>query len=292
MSTLTLMLALILATMQGHEVAVGTEERAIEKRTYRFHMGKDAKKPAPLVIALHGAGSNGLQTEVLTGLSALADQKGFAAAYPDGTNRLWRYDGFSPDIDFIRDLIDELVKSGEVDRTRVYVTGISNGAYLSNRLACEIGDRIAAIAPVSGTMPKLMAERMKPERPIPVMYFHGTDDKVVGYDGTDMFTKRAASLGAEEWVAWWAKKNGGAEKPEVEKMPDRADDGTTVERWSYKETEKGAPVIFYKITGGGHTWPGSKVDIEKVLGRTTKDIDASELMWGFFEKHRLPQEKK
>jgi polyhydroxybutyrate depolymerase len=263
-----------------------TEERTLGERTYRFHLGKEAKKPAPLVIVLHGMGSNGQQTEVLSGMSEIADRKGFAVAYPDGQRRMWRYFDNSPDVTFIRDLIDALVKSGDVDARRVYATGISNGAYLTNRLALDIGEKLAAIAPVAGTLPKLMAERAKPPRAMPTMYFHGTADTAIGYDGTDFISKRAMSLGAEDFAAWWAKKNGCAEKPEVAKLEDKEDDGTTVERWTYAGD---APVVFLRIEGGGHTWPGSKVGVEKLLGKTTKDVHASELMWDFFEKHRLAE---
>jgi len=133
-----------------------------------------------------------------------------------------------------------------------------------------------------------MAERAKPPRPIPTLYFHGTADEIVGYDGKDVFSKRAFSLGAEAIVAWWASKNGCAEKAEVEKIEDKSDDGTSVEKWTYKQVEKGAPVVFYRIEGGGHTWPGSTMSGEKLLGKCTKEINATELMWEFFEKHKLP----
>ncbi len=277
---MTLLLLTLLAAQTGT-----AEERTLDQRTYRFHMGKEAKKPAPLVIALHGMGSNGQQTELMTGFNDIADKKGFAVAYPDGENKIWKYQSGSEDVEFIKNLIDALVKSGEADPKRVYATGISNGAYMSNRLACDLSDKLAAIAPVAGTMLKLMA--LKAPRAMPVAYFHGTEDGICGYDGADRFSKRKMSLSAEDLVAWWAKANGAAEKPEVEKLEDKADAGTTVERWTYKSET--APVVFYKITGGGHTWPGSKAPLEKLLGKTTKDINASELIWEFFSKYKLPE---
>jgi polyhydroxybutyrate depolymerase len=285
-STTLPVLATLLSGLPAFAQAA-TEERSLDKRTYRFHMGRAAKKPAPLIICIHGLGSNGQQTETLTGLSELADTKGFAVAYPDGERKMWRYQEGSEDVEYIKALMDALVKSGEADPKRIYATGISNGAYMSNRLAIDLGDRIAAIAPVAGSLLKPMAAIARPPRPMPVMAFHGTADEVVGYDGKDAISKRALSLPAEEMAAWWAQKNGCADKPEVEKIEDKADDQTNVERWSWKAGEKGAPVVFFKIEGGGHTWPGSKVNVEKLLGKCTREILASELLWEFFEKFSL-----
>jgi polyhydroxybutyrate depolymerase len=264
-----------------------------ENRTFRLHVPPGATStPRPLVIALHGAASNGKQTENLTGLSPLADQKGFVVAYPDGENRVWRYWNAGEgrkDFQFLSDLMDAMVKSGSVDARRIFLTGISNGAYFSHALAVEYGDRVAAIAPVAGTILRLPARMAKPKRPMPVCYWHGTEDQVVSYEGRDFISKREVSLGAEDCAAWWAEKNGCAEKPKIEKLEDTApDDGTTVERWTY---EGPSPVVFYKVTGGGHTWPGMPAAGEKILGKVSRDVKASEVMWEFFTKHPLPDKK-
>ncbi len=266
-----------------------------DERTYRLHIPPrpaDTNPAArPLVIALHGAASTGKQMETLTGFSALADKKGFVAVYPDGENRVWRYwnaAGGRKDFQFISDLVDALVKAGTADARRVYLTGISNGAYFSNALAVEFADRIAAIAPVAGTFLKLAGNRAKPARAVPVCYWHGTEDPIVGYDGIDAISKRDSSMSAEECVAWWAEKDGCEKEAKVEKLEDKAaDDGTTVEKWTYAGT---APVVFYKVIGGGHTWPGMPAVGEKILGAVSKDINASETIWAFFEKHALPEQ--
>ena len=90
-------------------------------------------------------------------------------------------------------------------------------------------------------------------------------------------------------VAWWAKHNGCAAQPKVEKLPDRADDGTTVERKTFAAGKAGAPVVFYEIHGGGHTWPGGSLQPEALLGKTSRDINASEIIWEFFSKYTLPE---
>lgn len=285
--------------------AAGTQslKHADKDRTYRLHRPKGTAtgQPVPLVIVLHGFGADGGMTEVLSGFDAVADKHGFAVVYPDGIGRMWRFwenldgrvaAGSPDDVGFIAALIDQLVQTKVADPRRVYVTGISNGGFMSNRLGCSLSDKVAAIAPVAGSMPKFMAEKLKAPRVMPTMTFHGTDDRVVKPNGEDIFSKTETSLSATELAAWWAKSNGCTAKPATESMPDTADDGTRVTRHSYRNAKGEALVIHYEITGGGHTWPGGSFQPEFLLGKTTKDINASELMWEFFQKHSLPAETK
>lgn len=256
------------------------------KRTYRLYVPKsyDGAKPVPLVIALHGSFTDGRIMAILTAFSIPADKYGFAVVYPDGLNTMWRFAG-KEDVGFIAALIDELVGKKLADPTRIYSTGISAGGYMSNKLGCDLGHRIAAIAPVCGSMPKKVDN--KPVCTMPVLYIHGTDDRICGYDGNLLAGKHAVSLSAEEQAAWWAKHNRCAEKPKVEMLPDKIDDGTTVERWTYEPAKDGAPVIFYKIKGGGHTWPGAPFQPEALLGKTCRDFKATEVIWEFFSQQQL-----
>jgi polyhydroxybutyrate depolymerase len=274
----------------------GTLNHADHERTYRLYIPKSYKgEPLPLVVALHGASSNGIQTERLTGLDKLADDKGFAVVYPDGLDNVWRYTEFMDrkgidDLGFVVALVDKLVKDKVADPRRVYATGISNGAYMSNMLAARYSEKFAAIAPVAGTF--LRFDKPKPSRPVPVMYFHGTDDKFVGYDGTDFISHRKFSMSAEELVTWWAEQDGcdAVKDPKIEKIPHN-DDGPSVQRCSYGTSKSGAEVVFYRIEGGGHSWPGGSKMQEALLGKVTHDIDASALMWEFFSKYSLPSEE-
>lgn len=266
-----------------------------QNRTCRLHVPKgfETGKSAalPLVLALHGMGSNGAQTERLTGFNGLADKHGFAVAYPDGLNRVWRYSewGGAGDFKFLLEIVDRLTKAGIVDPKRVYSTGISNGAYMSNALAALHADRFAAIAPVAGTMLALQAERLKPSRTVPVICFHGTEDSVVRYDGTDRFSGRKMSLAAEELARWWAERNGCDKEPAVDRLPDKdPEDGTRVERQVFGKGRDGSEVVLYRIEGGGHSWPGGAPQQERLLGTVSRDIDASALIWEFFARFRLP----
>jgi polyhydroxybutyrate depolymerase len=273
----------------------GTTERKLKvadgTRSYLLHVppGPAPTKPVPLVIVLHGALADGETTEVLTGFDRVADKNGFAVAYPNGLARLWLYTPHSYDVAFIDSLVSSLVAEKVADPRRVYATGISNGGLLSNRLGIDLSKKLAAIAPVSGTIPRVFAEHEKAGRPMPVLYFHGTEDKIVGYDGTDFLTKKESLLGAEDLVAWWAKRNGCGTEPKVEKLTNDAGAPTSVERWTYEPGSTKAEVVLVKMVGAGHTWPGGSWQPERLLGKVCRQVDASQEIWDFFAKHSLPE---
>jgi len=290
-----------------HAEAGRTVERTIQhadrERTFLLHVPAElpAAKPAPLVIALHGLSMDGESMEALTGFSELADKQGFLVAYPDGLGRMWRFwerhelglqvrreTGYVDDVGFIAAVIDALVAEQLVDSQRVYVTGLSNGAYMSNRLAISLSDRIAAIAPVAGTMSPALAD-LRPSRPMPVLYIHGTDDHIVGFDGADGFTRRKASLSAAELVEWWADHNGCAPADPAKALSDAADDGCVVKQCVHT-CEKGAPVVFYAVEQGGHTWPDGSFQPERLLGPVCRDFNASAAIWEFCSQYVLPEQ--
>lgn len=281
--------------------AEGTHDRTLEhgglKRTYRIHYpaGFSKEKPVPLVFVLHGLGSTGRQTEWLTGFTKLSDEKGFAVVYPDGYRAMWRFwDGILEnkdkvdDLGFLVALLDELIRLGGVDAHRVYATGISNGGFMANRLGVSRADRFAAIAPVAGMMIRRMSEELRPSRAVPTIYFHGTEDSIVPYDGEMQTPRRTPLLGAEDLCRWWAKTNGCGMEPKIEALADEHEDRTRVERWTWSGGKEESEVVLYKIVGGGHTWPGGPAIQGLLLGRVTREIDASALIWDFFSRFRLP----
>ena len=277
-------------------------EHAGQQRSYRLHMppGYKSGTPVPLMIVLHGLLGDGAMMEPFTRFNEVADKEGFVVAYPDGLNRMWRFwesdvtpeaplkSGEIDDVGFIAAIIDQLVEEKIVDARRVYVTGLSNGGYMSNRLACSLSHKIAAIAPVAGTMVPLL-NKGTPGRPVPVVYFHGTADQIVGYDGVDQITKGKASLSAEQLCQWWAKMNQCLEPLPVEEMPDTVADSTLVKKHVFPAGEGGAPVVFYELSGGGHTWPGGGPQPEQWIGGVCRDISASELIWEFCSQYSLPE---
>ncbi len=303
MSTI-LLLALTVLGASADQLTPGDYARSVQAdgrdRSYLVHVPPqyDPKKAIPVVLALHGAWTNGRIMEMYSGLNRTADAKGFVVVYPNGTGpsdaTLFWNSGRWPtrtgreppdDVAFMRRLLDDLGTVINVDPKRVYATGISNGGMMCHRLAAEMSYRIAAIAPVSGT---LCFADPKPQRPVPVLEFHGTTDKIVSYDGKP--TPTAEFLGyksVDETVGIWATLDGCPDKPKIETLPDKAHDGTSVQIKTYGPGKNGSEVVLVEITGGGHTWPGAASigPTERLLGKTTHQISANEMMWDFFQRH-------
>jgi len=290
----------------------GTHARSLEHggiwRTYHLYVpaAYDRSRPAPLLLALHGGGGDGAAMISLTcgGFNSLADGDGFLVAYPDGVERHWndgrkevRYRTHREKIDdvgFLDALIDRLATDLNVDRTRVYVTGPSNGAMMTQRLALERSGKIAAIAPVIGSLPQALAES-KPSRPIPVLIINGTDDTMMPWDGGDVHfgrLKLGKVLSTAGTVRFWARCNRSRAEPLVEQLPDvDPGDGTRVRRETHPAGPGGAEVVLYAVERGGHTWPqGRQYLREELIGKTSKDINGCEVIWQFLKRHSLPAE--
>lgn len=268
-------------------------------RSYTFHIPKgfDPAKPAPVVLVLHGAATNAAITIGWTGMNEKSDQAGFVAVYPNGTGSgpflTWNSggrsgrmaEGAADDVRFIDHVLDDLAKVVRIDPKRVYATGLSNGGMMCYRLAAELSHRIAAIAPVAGTM--AIADAMPP-RPVPVIHFHGTDDKIVPFEGPGSGVPRGLTFkSVDDSIAAWCKVNGCAGDPMSLDYPDSHDDGTTVHRKNYGPGKDGAEVVLIEVRGGGHTWPGQPTPLS-LIGKSTMDVSANDLMWDFFAKHPMP----
>jgi|APHig6443717497_1056834.scaffolds.fasta_scaffold33475_2 polyhydroxybutyrate depolymerase len=277
------------------------------KRTFNIHIPASFDKTVqlPLVIALHGRGANGASMIFLThkGFNKLADKDGFIMVYPDGIELNWndgRMDEEAKDrahgeniddVGFISALIDSMIKDYNIDPKRVYVTGISNGAIMSYRLACELSHKITAIAPVDGNIPALLFPECSPSRPVSVLAINNTDDPLVPFEGGYIYGIRKINLGkvlsANESIEFWVNRNGCSVTPDVTEEPDNdPKDGTRVTRIQYINGIEGTEVILYAVEGGGHTWPGGVQYLPAmVIGKTSRDFDANEVIWSFFKKH-------
>lgn len=198
------------------------------QRSARLHLppAVTAGVALPLVISLHGFNSNAAQQERLSQMSAKADAAGFVAAYPEGIGnpQEWRFglgEGAQQDVGFMRDLIRIIESSLPIDPKRIYVTGISNGAEMSYRLACDLADQVAAFAPVAGGY--LTAMDCRPSRPVPVVAFHGTADNLLPYTGIPPLLEAVHA-----WAESWAQRNGCSAQMKV--IYQRGD--ATGEEWS------------------------------------------------------------
>jgi len=273
------------------------------ERTYLIHIppSYDKTKPMPLLIALHGGGGTGAGMERLTcgGFNTLSDKEGFIVVYPDGIEKHWndsrpdvKYHAHKEKVDdvgFISALIDHLIKEMNIDKKRVYVTGISNGAMMSHYLAFELSEKIAAIAPVAGGIPEGFNTNRSTSRPISVLAINSTNDKSIPWEGGEITFcgKRGKVLSVADTIKYWVTNNGCPSSPVITQEPDKdPQDGTLVRREVYGGGRDETEVILYAVEGGGHTWPnGYQYLAERFVGKTTKDIDANEIIWGFFKKH-------
>lgn len=280
-----------------------------DQRTYVQHVptGYDPDTPTPVVLDFHGYAEGAEVHTEMSSLGAHGDEEGFVTITPQGIGAVpeWLTDLGSRDLGFVGDLLDEIEAEICVDLDRVYSTGLSNGARLTSAIACTYGDRIAAVATVAGVR---RIEGCTFSRAVPVVAFHGTADDVVPYTGglgegnldapapdgsgrpwRDTLTPDeiaeldAADPPTPEVMAAWAERNGcdgGTTEDEV---------ATAVTRITWDCPADGTTEL-YRITGGGHTWPGSALSVQlaSALGPTTTAIDANEVMWAFFQDHPRP----
>jgi polyhydroxybutyrate depolymerase len=263
--------------------------------------GYDPNQPTPVVLAYHGSTMNARMMATYSDLSKKADEAGFVAVYPNGFGHNKLKLLFDPgglpekegkkrpdDVAFTARLLDDLETVINVDRRRVFATGLSNGGMMCYRLAAELSDRIAAIAPVAGP---IAIEHFHPRRPVPIIHFHGTADTIVAWNGPDETTASMFSFKpVAQSIRLSALANHCDPEPAIEELPNLEDDGTTVTRLTYKPRSNGAEVVLYKINGGGHTWPGHN-SLDRLLGPSTENISANDLMWEFFRNHPLPEKE-
>ncbi|MGH7752870.1 MAG: alpha/beta hydrolase family esterase, partial [Gemmatimonadales bacterium] len=201
------------------------------------------------------------------------------------------------DVGYIAALIDHLAQTRGIDRSRVHAVGISNGGLFSQRLARELAPRIAAIGVVAIAMTDKIARpegtRRAPARPVSVLLMPGTEDPLVPWTGGDLGFSRGRKVGrvlsTSETVAAWAALNRCTSPPAVAMEPDRdPQDGTRVRREAYGPCGGGSEVVLYAVEGGGHTWPGGQQYLPaRVIGRTSRDLDANEVLWAFFKNHAI-----
>ncbi len=262
------------------------------RRRYLLHVPKNYQpgKATPLVISMHGyAEWPGHQVQI-SRWTQLAEENGFLVVFPAGTMwpMRWRTRGepgseMDPMIDvrFISALIDTLQGRYTIDPRRIYANGLSNGGGMSFALACRLSERIAAIGSVAGAYLTPWTD-CSASRPVPLIAFHGTHDPVVPYDGGPSLRFNIPFPAIPEWIAEYAYRNGCEGSP-VELLKAGAVRGI---RYSGPSPE--AEVDFFTIQGGGHTWPCSRPMPKWLVGTTNQDVDATRMMWKFFQAHPLP----
>ena len=244
----------------------------------------DGSTAVPLVLNFHGFGSSASQQMFYGDFRDIADTEGFLLVHPEGTtligNQFWNvgFPGLSSTIDdvgFTEALIDELATLYTIDLDRVYATGMSNGGFMSFLLACQLSEKIAAVASVTGSMTQDTFDDCNAQHPTPVLQIHGTDDGVVLYNGNNL------SIPIADVISYWVDFNNCETTPTTTTLPDvDVSDGSTIEHSVYEDGDNGITTEHMKVIGGGHTWPGSVIN----TAGTNQDIDASMEIWLFFSR--------
>jgi polyhydroxybutyrate depolymerase len=240
-------------------------------RTYLVHVPSsyDDNVPTPLVLVLHGYTGTAEGMEPLTGFTTKSDKEGFIVVYPQGLAQRWNV-GFgtlkfdTDDVGFINELINRLEQKYKIDPNRIYVTGFSNGAMMAYLLGAALSDKIAAIAPVAGSIGAMMNNVLEiipdPSQPVSVIVFHGTADTSVLYEG-DGF------LSVAESVTFWVRHDGCSTTPQNE----TSSNGNVIKS-VYTGSTNGTEVVLYTIVNLAHDWP-------------TTPINATDIIWDFFISH-------
>jgi len=318
--TLTVLLATTTSGADWH-----TLEHQGQTRKYRVHRGAAATERPPVVLVFHGGGGDVESMVQMSDMDRVADARGFLAVYPAGTGRFedrfltWNagsccgsaHQENVDDVGFVNALIDDLVKRYDIDLQRVYATGHSNGAQMSYRLACELADRIAAIAPNAS---QSVFAGCHPSRQVPVLHFHGSADRCAKFEGGTCggcFQRVFQAMGLPSKEKTWACA---AVEPALMQVAER--NGCTIETTSLLEKGamhcrafKGCAAETHLCIGkgAGHTCPGShhRPDFCRrrpdgrlcaawsgETGATNHDVDASDMMWEFFSRHPLPNSQQ
>ena len=246
----------------------------------------DGSADFPLVLNFHGFGSNANEQMFYGDFRDIADTEGFLLVHPQGTIlngfQYWNvgFPGSSgstiDDVGFTEVLIDELANLYTINLDRVYATGMSNGGFMSFLLACQLSEKIAAIASVTGSMTLDTYANCSAQHPTPVLQIHGTNDSVVPYDGNITWIQSIVDV-----ISYWVNYNICETNPIITTFPDLdPSDGSTVEHIVYTGGVNGVTTEHMKVLGGGHTWPGSAIN----LPETNQDINASNEIWEFFSR--------
>ncbi|WP_225699429.1 alpha/beta hydrolase family esterase [Fulvivirga sedimenti] len=258
----------------------GTEQR----RSYRIHLPSgyaDNGEELPVLIVLHGNPSNGWQMMLWTGMNKTADEYGFVVVYPDATNKKWPIipENNVTEISDMKRLVDEITRRYRVDSDRFFLAGISGGGIFSFQVMKELPGLFAGFAVVSGNLPRSYDN--EDFQSAPFLYIHGTADYL--YPG------RVELLSADDTLMKWLSVNNCDPTPMITELPDTNErDESTVSRLTYNG-DPGNGVIFYRVNGGGHQWPGAVFNANTFhgnpLGPLNKDLSANEAIWRFMERN-------
>lgn len=250
----------------------------------------------PMIFAIHGGSGTPEGMINIANFKTIADRDKVVLVYPAGIqNNLNDGRPTTPnqlginDVSFFNQMCDYMIVNNSVDGTKIYATGISNGGFMSSRLGCELSNRIAAIAVVAATIEaNTIAPNCNPGRPVPAIYIHGTADNIAPFTGgTSTVGAGGTVLSHFQSIDKWVTINGCNPTPTITDLPDISNDGTTIKQRVYSGGTNGSDVVSYVVLNGGHTWPqGLQYLPESIIGKTSQDLNANEVIWTFFKRFK------
>ncbi|MEM7038534.1 MAG: PHB depolymerase family esterase [Bacteroidota bacterium] len=263
-----------------------THNAGIRKYDLELPSSWQAGDSLPLVLDLHYLGGDARDEDTLTRFFPVADTAGFIICHPWGQGTNWNagfnapYTAGPADVDFIRVVIDSIAAEFGVDRRRVYATGMGQGGFMVHRLACELSDKIAAVAAVGASIPDSAAFYCANNRPVPIMMIHGRADSVIKWPG-----EPGLWPGIDDLVDFWGTRNNCSSAPTITNLPDLVNEGSTITSHHYA-CGGSSEVILYEVINGGSAWPGA-IDSLPNSGIINQDINAAVEIWNFFRRHAI-----
>ena len=258
-------------------------------RSYKLYIPSiySGNMAVPLLFNFHGYTSNSNEQMIYGNFRNIADTANFLVVHPQGTLDVNNTTHFNvgwggssvDDVGFTEALLDSLSAAYSIDQNRIYAVGMSNGGFMSFKLACELSNKIAAVGSVTGSMTPSTLGNCNASHPMPIIQIHGTTDPTVPYNGSAGWTASVTNV-----LNHWATFNNCSTVPTVVNVPNtNALDGSTVEKYTYENGDNCSEVVHFKITNGQHTWPGSIIN----LAGTNFDINASVEIWNFLSKYDI-----
>jgi len=274
---------LFIGTSFSQQTLTGTFSHNGVNRSYIIYIPANysSNSPVPLLLNFHGYTSSAAVQLAYSNFRPIADTAGFITVHPQGTTDFVNNTHFNvgwgtstiDDVSFTNALLDTIIANYSIDTTEIYSTGFSNGGFMSYLLACQLGNRFAAIASVGGSMSPSTFSNCAPAKVMPVLEIHGTNDGTVAYNGSAIATH------IDTVFSYWVQQNQTSNTPVVTNLPDlNTSDGSTVSRFEYRNGTNGTEVQLYRVNNGNHTWPGASA------GNPNLDISASEVIWNFFKR--------
>ncbi|MCP4188056.1 MAG: hypothetical protein GY763_10695 [Gammaproteobacteria bacterium] len=249
---------------------------------------------APLLVVLHGTGGDARTTQKWLGFDEFADKYGFVVVYPHSPDGQWDAGAgvmkpgtgertLRNDSGYVTSIIDEVAGIHSLDREKIFVIGISDGASMAFRLSCVLDGTFAGLVSVAATIPVYANKNCTAAKPLSALFFHGKQDTILPWDGI-VYRGTRIYQSLEESVDWWLDRNGCS--PQSRDQDYQYFVGH-VERRQIKHCQDDTEVVVYRVNDGGHSWPMRDHPRERTTGHVNRDINATAIIVEWLMKSQI-----